>query len=114
MNSKIRVELDFDTKEPYLQIFHEMTNGDLADKTLKHFIELASDRGMKVWYNYADNGTPQIRLSEEPIDIDAKNNGLSDSSLIKAFEEMCEESLDPEQFEKFEAVKLALQKVRNK
>jgi hypothetical protein len=67
MNSKIIVEMDFDKKEPYLQIILDTNSGVLADKTLKHFIEEANQRGINVMY-FTDNLNPQIRLRGELLD----------------------------------------------
>jgi len=64
MKSKIRVEYDFDKKEPYLQLFLEVPEEDLADRTLKHFIEEGSKNGFEVIHpkNNENNNVPQIRV----------------------------------------------------
>lgn len=71
MNSKIRVEFDFDNNVPYLQIRlegHDQDGGELADKTLKNFIERANHAGgMTVQYFGAGSGLPQIRPGISPL-----------------------------------------------
>lgn len=72
MNSKIRVQIDFDTKQPYIQIYHEFgPNYDLADETLKHFIERANQQGIEIIYPDFNQGNecPQIRLRPEGVKL---------------------------------------------
>jgi hypothetical protein len=68
MKSKIRVEFDFDKKEPYLQLYLEEDNQseipDLRDSMLKAFVQTASNSGITIKYpeTNVDNCCPQIRL----------------------------------------------------
>jgi len=64
MNSKIRIELNFDNFEPYIQLTLE--NGDTNDGALKHFVQQANMRGIELVYHNLDNSnnTPQIKLKE--------------------------------------------------
>lgn len=67
MKSKIRVEFDFDNKEPYLQLYIEDTTDDqpdMRDQMLKAFIEMAGDKGLKITYpeHNPSKSVPQIRL----------------------------------------------------
>jgi len=65
MDSKIRVEYDFDTKEPYLQITLGQSE-DLRDQMLKHFVQSISlgSSYLGVIYppNNKDNSVVQIRM----------------------------------------------------
>lgn len=71
MLSKIRVEFDFDNNEPYLQLRlegHDHDGGELADKTLKNFIEKAIEKGgMTIQYFGSGNGLPQIRIGTRSV-----------------------------------------------
>lgn len=62
MNSKIRIELSFDSFEPFIQL--DLQQGDVNDGALKHFVEQANMRGIELCYHNLDNSnsTPQIRL----------------------------------------------------
>lgn len=74
MKSTIRVDLDFDKNEPFIQITlastetHHMidvdTKLDLADKALKSFVEQANIRGIEIIYPEGrnNNSSPQIRV----------------------------------------------------
>lgn len=64
MESKIRVEYDFDKKEPYIQLYLEKGSSDMRDGMLQHLIEQGLNKGLEVIYPISneDNGTPQIRI----------------------------------------------------
>lgn len=69
MKSKIRVEYDFDKKEPYIQFYLEKETEeapDLRDEMLKALIQEASYN--PIWVQYpphnTDNSVPQIRVQE--------------------------------------------------
>ncbi|WP_347216528.1 hypothetical protein [Chryseobacterium sp.] len=84
MKSTIRVDFDFDTNEPFIQLglsvpkpAHYMVdveapNIDLADKTLRSFLEQANNRGMELVYpkGNQDNTAPQIRLKDNIVKSD--------------------------------------------
>lgn len=68
MKSTIRVEMDFDSGKPYLQInlpeTHPMVEDpslDLVDKTLRFFKEEASMHGVELVHR-GDMNKPQIRI----------------------------------------------------
>lgn len=70
MKSKIRVEYDFDKKEPYIQFYLEKDvegEPDLRDGMLKSLIESASHNPIWIWYppHNGDNSVPQIRLQDK-------------------------------------------------
>lgn len=69
MKSKIRVEYDFDKKEPYIQFYLEKDSEgepDLRDGMLKSLIQSASFNPIWIWYppHNSDNSVPQIRLQD--------------------------------------------------
>ncbi len=69
MKSKIRVEYDFDKREPYLQLYIESSwhgESDMRDQMLKSFIEEANYKGVYIMYpeNNQDNSVPQIRIGD--------------------------------------------------
>ena len=73
MKSKIRVEYDFDKKEPYLQFYIVDTNEpgtelDMRDSMLKAFIQDASNKDFHLNVEYpstnVDNCCPQIRVNK--------------------------------------------------
>src|SRR5687768_11610824 len=99
MNSKIRVDYDFDYQEPFIHFTLE--EGDVNDKALKHFIEQVNNRGVELVYpaiNF-DNKNPQLRVTK------AQDHELR---VVRHFRSFCEESLDPDLFEKFEDIYQAL------
>lgn len=52
MESKIRIDHDYVTDETFIRIDHY--DGDLADKTLKHFLESVNARGVTLEYRDRD------------------------------------------------------------
>lgn len=62
MNSKIRINHEFDTNESYIQI--ELEDGDLNDNALKNFVEKVNTHGVELVYpkNSQDNRRPQLRV----------------------------------------------------
>lgn len=58
MKSTIRIEIDFDTKEPIIEIVCDTTSDDLRDKMLHHFLQ--EFRGCSSWakFNFASHYTP--------------------------------------------------------
>lgn len=68
MKSKIRVEYDFDKKEPYIQFYLEKCDEepDMRDNMLKTLIQSANHNPVCVTYpiHNGDNSTPQIRLQD--------------------------------------------------
>lgn len=69
MKGKILVEMDFDTMQPVLRIKQDLQSEDLADKTLKHFIEKASNGGtLFITYpshpGMSDNSVVEIRCEK--------------------------------------------------
>lgn len=69
MQSKIRIEFDFETKEPILEIALDKNSSDLRDKMLHNFAQKASCGGSRLYmtYRYINNDTAsivQIRCSE--------------------------------------------------
>lgn len=76
MKSTLRVDFCFDTNEPFIQVKIPNTDThygvdvdvilDLADKTLKSFLEQANNRGLQLVYpiGNSDNRSPQIRLGD--------------------------------------------------
>lgn len=66
MNSKIRVEHDFDTNESFIQLTLE--SGDNSDKTLKNFVNQVSDRGIElIWTKNNDDDTIIAQLRPKAI-----------------------------------------------
>lgn len=68
MKSKILVDVDYDTKEPLIQlILDNSEEGDLASKTLKHFVEQAIVRDVFVKFERSSdsNNRPQLRLGRD-------------------------------------------------
>lgn len=70
MKSKIRVEYDFDKKEPYIQFYLEKDlegENDLRDGMLKDLIQSGTGHPIRIWYPSinGDNSTPQIRLQDK-------------------------------------------------
>lgn len=71
MKSKIRVEYDFENKEPYIQMYVDGFNGneteDLRDSMLKAFIEQANSNGVDLVYpkNNTDNSVIQFRIKQK-------------------------------------------------
>lgn len=59
MNSKIRVDFDFDANEPFLKI--DLREGELADKALKNFMEQISDNGVEIKFGNSNNEV-QLRI----------------------------------------------------
>ena len=75
MKSKIRVEYDFDKKEPYLQFYVVDTNTpgtelDMRDTMLKHLVQTASGDGGYMYATYPennqDNSVMQVRVGKNP------------------------------------------------
>ena len=72
MKSKIRVEFDFDAKEPFIQLYLDDTNdpgtqSDMRDQMLKNFIEKTTHTGLVVYYpeDNHDNKSPELRPMRE-------------------------------------------------
>lgn len=67
MQSKIRIEFDFDTNQPVLRITHAKDSDDLRDTMLKSFLEKASFKNSTMYITYpeyhgrADNSIVEIR-----------------------------------------------------
>ena len=112
MKSTIRVDFDFDTNEPFIQIglstpksAHymldvEVPNIDLADKTLRSFLEQANNRGLQLVYpnNNYDNTAPQIRLKDNSVSSD------STEFLIKKLDMQAKQCFKPEDYKKWEDI----------
>jgi hypothetical protein len=103
MKSKIRVEYDFDKKEPYIQFYLEKEaecEPDMRDSMLKAFVQSASNNPIIVTYppSNQDNSVPQLRLlfsgqNIKNIDGFPRRNRLDlclppEISIYKAMEEV--------------------------
>ena len=66
MKSKIRIEFDFDTKEPVLQITTDCESDDLRDKMLKSFLEAASHGTLDLTYNTAN--VAEIKVKKDFVE----------------------------------------------
>lgn len=70
MQSKIRIEYDFDTKEPVLRITHAPESDDLRDTMLKAFIQKASWENSRLYVTFPeysgrlDNSVVEIRCEQ--------------------------------------------------
>lgn len=72
MNSKIRIEFDFETNQPVLRINQGVPSDDLRDSMLKAFVEKASHPNSVLYLTYpeykgrTDNGLVEIRCEIGP------------------------------------------------
>lgn len=72
MKSTIRIEYDFDTKQPVLRIVQDKTSDDLRDQMLKSFIQEASFENSRLYVTYPeylgrkDNHIVEIRCERNP------------------------------------------------
>jgi len=114
MKSTIRVEMDFDSGKPYLQInlpeTHPMVEDlslDLVDKTLRFFKEEASMHGVELVHR-GDMNKPQIRILPprevpSPKSIDLKDvfthfelnlqdlfSVINENEMIRIAKKICE------------------------
>lgn len=107
MKSTIRVDFDFDTNEPFIQLNLVDSNEhlELADKHLRRFVDLQSSVGLKLIYppRNTDNRTPQIRV---------EHYGDFERKLVREFHQICKESLGDEQMDAARKVLGALYKTR--
>ena len=92
MKSKIRVEYDFDKKEPYVQFYLEKDlegENDLRDGMLKDLIQSGSGHPIWIWYPpiNGDNSTPQIRLQDKNSFITSMETFCHSLFVGKPFDE---------------------------
>jgi len=91
MQSKIRIEFDFDTNQPVLRITHAKESDDLRDTMLKAFIEKASFENSTMYVTYpqysdipTDNSIVEIRCevnqNQKPVKTD--ENGFPRRSRL--------------------------------
>lgn len=82
MNSKIRIELNFDNYEPFIQL--DLQSGDVNDGALKAFVEQANMRGIEIVYHNLDNSnnTPQIRLKNPKQFQEVKENYIKQLDIF--------------------------------
>lgn len=67
MKSQIRVSFDFENQHPVININLDKESEDLADTTLRHFIQQSLPRGAEVIFR--KDGEPQlIPIGESTID----------------------------------------------
>lgn len=65
MKSTIRIEMDFNSNEPVLEIRCDANSPDLRDKTLKHFLDSFGGDSSWAKFNflpYSDSGYPAAQL----------------------------------------------------
>ena len=55
MKSQIRVDFDFDTNQPVIRLKLDRESEELADKTLRHFIEMASGSDAIISLSFKDD-----------------------------------------------------------
>lgn len=73
MQSKIRIEYDFETKQPVLRITQSENSDDLRDQMLKAFIQKAGWENSKVYLHYpeytgrSDNNIIEFRCEEVSV-----------------------------------------------
>ncbi len=72
MQSKIRIEYDFDTKQPVLRIHQAEDSDDLRDQMLKSFLQKAGWENSRLYITYPEytgrnnNNVIEIRCEEFP------------------------------------------------
>lgn len=64
MRSRIIVDLDFDTQEPFLKIQLRTDSEELADKTLKFFLEEVNRNGVELVHT-DDKNYVELRIQKE-------------------------------------------------
>lgn len=75
MKSTLRIEYDFDTKQPVLRIVQDKNSDDLRDSMLKAFIEEASFENSRLYVTYPeyhgriDNHVVEIRCERNPEEV---------------------------------------------
>lgn len=73
MQSKIRIEYDFDTKEPVLRFTQKFESDDLRDTMLKAFIEKATNTNSTLYFTFPefsdrrDNSVVDLRCEINPL-----------------------------------------------
>lgn len=81
MKSTIRIEYDFDTKQPVLRIVHDKQSDDLRDTMLKAFIEEASFQNSTMFITYPEYTG---RMNNHIIEIRCERNMQEEVPAQKA------------------------------
>lgn len=95
MQSKIRIEFDFETSQPVLRITHAKESDDLRDTMLKAFIEKASFESSTMYVTYPqysdvppDNSIVEIRCEIKEVKdmnyVSVLNNSDQFIAFLKA------------------------------
>lgn len=65
MNTKIRVEYDFDKKEPYIQFQLDVQQNqsvEMLDQMLRHFIEESNNKPLTIMFPDDGRNSPELRI----------------------------------------------------
>lgn len=123
MDSRISIEVEFETGAPYIRVLEKSTD-DLRDKAVRYFrrrldgtskwarIEFGSsslDGNEQTWLIHPLSPSELPEQAHQLTEV----SGLSmEQVLLDKINAMCIESLDPETFEKWDAVKTSLRNNR--